>query len=112
MGTPSAVPLASPKLDRISLRTMPLSDSTFGPFDPSPGYGPAVSSGISPEDVDADAVDEDVVVEPVSDLLPHAARPNVVTPRPSARSTCRRPIKVPRSKPRPWSTTSSSGLAR
>ena len=34
-------------LDRMSLRTTPRSVSTFGPFVPSPGYGPAVSSGIS-----------------------------------------------------------------
>src|SRR6476619_3489441 len=31
----------------MSSRTMPLWVSTFGPFEPSPGYGPAVSSGIS-----------------------------------------------------------------
>ena len=32
---------------------MPDSVRTFGPFDPSPGNGPAVSSGISPADVAA-----------------------------------------------------------
>jgi hypothetical protein len=37
IGTPSAVPLALPKLDRMSLRTMPLCSSTSGPFEPSPG---------------------------------------------------------------------------
>src|SRR5664279_6659610 len=37
IGTPSAVPLDSPKLDRISLRTMPLCSRTSGPFEPSPG---------------------------------------------------------------------------
>ena len=37
MGTPSAVPLYSPKLERMSWRTMPLCSSTSGPFDPSPG---------------------------------------------------------------------------
>ena len=36
-GTPSAVPLAEPKLDVMSLRTTPLSVSTLGPFEPSPG---------------------------------------------------------------------------
>jgi hypothetical protein len=46
-GTPEATPEAVPKLLVISLRTMPLSVSTFTPFEPSPGYGPAVSSGIS-----------------------------------------------------------------
>ena len=36
-GTPSATPLADPKLDRMSLRTTPSSVSTLTPFDPSPG---------------------------------------------------------------------------
>jgi len=36
-GTPSAVPDALPKLDRMSPRTMPCSASTFGPLVPSPG---------------------------------------------------------------------------
>src|SRR5258706_7306349 len=45
-GTPSATPLRPAKLDRISLRTTPPRFSTFAPFDPSPGYGPCVSSGI------------------------------------------------------------------
>jgi len=45
-GTPLAVPDKPAKLERISLRTTPLRPSTFGPFDPSPGYGPCVSFGI------------------------------------------------------------------
>jgi hypothetical protein len=105
MGAPWAVPLAPPKLLRMSLRTMPLCSSTSGPFEPSPGYGPAVSSGISP---DAAVADDEGVDEPVP--RPHAAKPSAVRPTPNTRSTCRRPIRVPRSKPRPWSTTSSSGL--
>ena len=40
------MPVDEPKLERMSLRTTPLWVSTFGPFEPSPGYGPAVSSGI------------------------------------------------------------------
>jgi hypothetical protein len=47
-GTPSAFVVLDPKLDVMSLRTMPLWVSTFAPLDPSPGYGPDVSSGISP----------------------------------------------------------------
>jgi hypothetical protein len=47
-GTPSAVPV-DPMLERMSLRTMSASMSTFGPLEPSPGYGPAVSSGIGPQ---------------------------------------------------------------
>ncbi len=76
---------------------MPDSVRTFGPFDPSPGNGPAVSSGISPADVAALDVE-----------VPQAAAPIATTPRPSARSSCLRP-SVARSKPNPWSTTSSCG---
>jgi len=36
-GTPSAVVVDEPKLERMSLRTMPESSSTLGPFEPSPG---------------------------------------------------------------------------
>ena len=36
-GTPSALPVAPPKLLVMSLRTTPLSASTSGPFEPSPG---------------------------------------------------------------------------
>ena len=36
-GTPWAAPEAVPKLLVMSLRTIPLSVSTFTPFDPSPG---------------------------------------------------------------------------
>ncbi|XWX57561.1 hypothetical protein ABUV78_00692 [Clavibacter nebraskensis] len=47
MGTSAAVVPPS-RLERMSLRTMPERSRTSGPLDPSPGYGPAVSSGISP----------------------------------------------------------------
>jgi hypothetical protein len=46
-GIPSAVPERPAKLERISLRTTSASLSTSGPFDPSPGYGPAVSPGMT-----------------------------------------------------------------
>ena len=36
-----------PKLERMSLRTTPLWLRTSGPFEPSPGNGPAVSSGMT-----------------------------------------------------------------
>src|ERR687897_3118384 len=36
-GTPSATPDAEPKLGRMSRRTMPLSVSTLGPLERSPG---------------------------------------------------------------------------
>src|SRR5207342_3194961 len=46
-GTPAAVPEYSPKLERMSARTTPLWPRTSGPFEPSPGNGPAVSSGMT-----------------------------------------------------------------
>src|SRR3954454_9762150 len=77
MGTPSAVPLDPPKLDRMSRRTMPLCSSTSGPLEPSPGNGPAVSSGISPG---AGVADDDAADDAADDVgLPvptaQAARP-------------------------------------
>ena len=36
-GTPPALVVDDPKLEVMSLRTIPLSSKTFGPFDPSPG---------------------------------------------------------------------------
>src|SRR5438093_5088603 len=46
-GTPLARVVDEPKLDRMSARTTPLWLSTSGPFVPSPGNGPAVSSGMA-----------------------------------------------------------------
>ena len=46
-GTPGATVVDEPKLERMSERTTPLSASRSGPLEPSPGNGPAVSSGIS-----------------------------------------------------------------
>src|ERR1700757_436418 len=43
-GTPSATPEYGPKLGRMSPRTTPESVRTFGPLEPSPGNGPAVSA--------------------------------------------------------------------
>src|SRR5689334_24284907 len=76
-GTPFATPLAEPMLDRMSPRTTPSSVRTLGPFDPSPGNGPSVSSGIFEQlesvpaasvvavvDVDAPFVVAAVVVDP------------------------------------------------
>ena len=40
---------------------------------------------------------------------PQAASPKAEAPRPKTVSTFRRFIRVPMSKPSPWSTTSSSG---
>src|SRR5689334_18622708 len=86
VGTPSAVPDDDPKLDRMSLRTTPSSPSTSTPFDPSPGYGPAVSSGITPVAVVADDEDDcdppfdadvDVVLDPLD--VAFDAQPAIAT---------------------------------
>ena len=61
-GTPSATVVDEPKLERMSLRTMPESSSTLTPFEPSPGYGPPVSSGTSSTGPDAAAVGLGVAV--------------------------------------------------
>ena len=68
VGTPAATVVEVPKLDVMSLRTMPLSVSTFGPFDPSPGYGPAVSSLIGVHDA-VDAVSAAAVVAVVAEAM-------------------------------------------
>ncbi len=41
-----ATPVIDPKLEVTSLRTIPLCVRTLGPFEPSPGKGPAVSVGM------------------------------------------------------------------
>src|SRR5215207_2626797 len=61
-GTPSTVPLMPSKLEVMSLRTTPFSASTSGPFEPSPGNGPPVSSGNAEHEVTVDAAEPAVVV--------------------------------------------------
>jgi hypothetical protein len=94
-GTPTATPFALPKLDVMSRRTTPAWVSTSGPFDPSPGYGPAVSSGIVEQVVDApkvvDVADAPLVVAVAAEPPPPVEQPAAATPRPpSTRSACRR----------------------
>jgi hypothetical protein len=108
-------------LERMSLRTTPSMVNTFGPFVPSPGYGPPVSSGIGSRlpvaavvaavDDDEAAVDEDeVAVEPVVagvvepvpaaddelvddfESLPHAAR-RALAPMPARALSAVRRLK-------------------
>jgi hypothetical protein len=82
----------------MSRRTIPLSVRTFGPFEPLPGYGPAVSSGIGSvvapatavvglEDDDAELLD-DVAAESELDepLDPHAL---AIATTPAAPIHCR-----------------------
>ncbi len=100
-GTPSATVVDEPKLERMSLRTMPESSSTFTPFEPSPGYGPPVSSGTSLTGPDAAAVGVGVAValgvvvvavalaDGVVSGAAHAAS-RAVTPMPPKRPSARR----------------------
>src|SRR6187551_1202173 len=102
-GTPLATVVDDPKLDVMSLRTMPLSVSTFGPLEPSPGNGPAVSSGISmhsaaavesvvvePDDVVG--VDPSVVVDPAAGVVPSCTEQptSAVAPTPASSVSARR----------------------
>src|SRR4051812_10141591 len=101
-GTPSAVPENEPKLDRMSWRTTPLWVSTSGPFDPSPGYGPAVSSGVSVRDAVSvtPAVDDDVA--PALEDVPEwqaVARPTTPAPPRRRRAWRRSSGCMPRFQP-------------
>ena len=107
-GTPSAVPDEPPKLVVMSLRTTPLSVSTSGPLVPSPGNGPAVSSGMTgahASPVAADAGDDAAAdAAEVADEVPGAHAATAKTPaRPISWSTLRRSISVATSACRPWS---------
>ena len=72
VGTPVATVVDEPKLDVMSLRTMPLSARTFGPLEPSPGYGPAVSSLIGSQ-VAADPVSAAAAVSATAALVADVA---------------------------------------
>src|SRR5262245_41912872 len=90
-GMPSAVPLRPTKLERMSLRTTPVWFSTLGPFEPSPGYGPAVSSGILLQ------APWGVVSSPVlASLQPSSwSAPKVAPKRAAARKRTRRSVATP-----------------
>src|SRR5689334_22611126 len=97
-GTPAAVPLMPAKLDRISLRTTPLDVSTFGPFDPSPGYGPSVSCGTRAHvAVDVTGVVAVVVVVVDAVVVVVADGEVGVSPQPT---NCSAPIAAPNRAPR------------
>jgi hypothetical protein len=88
-GTPSAVPAYDPKLDRMSLRTTPDSTRTFGPFDPSPGYGPAVSDAAAVVQAGASnarSIDVAAAVVPPAGTR-HKHTPSTVLRRPQHRPT-------------------------
>src|SRR2546426_7440656 len=106
-GTPWAMPDADPKLDRMSLRTTPLWVRTSGPFDPSPGYGPPVSSGIVSQPAALAVVGLPVAVADADDeeLWPgpqptSANRPALRPAYPMSLSIRRRSSRVSRSKAR------------
>lgn len=98
-GTPRAVPPADrPKLRVMSLRTTPLSFSTFTPFEPSPGKGPAVSSGISAHadaggeaEGGADADGFPSAVQPTSGTSPAPAISRIILRRASTGRSWARP---------------------
>src|SRR5918999_4403355 len=80
VGTPSATPEALPKLFVMSPRTTPLSVRTLGPLDPSPGNGPAVSSGISDVVSPDDSVsEEDVAVADAPEVVSPSEPPQAAT---------------------------------
>ena len=81
--TPSAVPERPAKLERMSLRTTPVWLRTLAPLEPSPGYGPAVSSGIllhEPLPVPVSVPVSSMVSASVASLHPNRTR----TPAPCA----------------------------
>ena len=114
-GTPVAVPENSPKLERMSLRTTPLSVSTSGPLEPSPGNGPAVSSGMTAQVAPVVAAAPTLAVGLATADGAQAANATTPALKPAYPKSCsarRRSMSVSMSKRRPWSLTSSSGLAR
>jgi hypothetical protein len=91
-GTPSAVVVEDLKLERMSLRTIPESSSTLGPFDPSPGKGPAVSSGTSARSPPAD---EEEVVAPEPEPVPPAEPPDPDPPQAASSAAALSPPNGP-----------------
>src|SRR5207244_9516934 len=87
IGTPPATVVEVPKLDLISVRTTPLWVRMSGPFEPSPGKGPAVSSGMTSQfAAEAALVDDDAAELDGTTELRRApwAQPTIVN-RPAAR---------------------------
>jgi len=91
----------------MSRRTIPESSRTFTPFEPSPGYGPAVSSGTSSTSPDADdeadavgmgarepAAADEGELEASASTAPHAARREVSATPPKMPRARRRPTIV------------------
>ena len=117
-GTPAAVPEYAPKLERMSARTTPLWLSTSGPFEPSPGNGPAVSSGMTAQsaaaalaaaeaaavadaDADDDAAEDDAPADGAQPASTTSPAPSPVNPM--SLSIRRRSSSVSTSNARPWS---------
>jgi hypothetical protein len=121
-GTPAATPDAVPKLDRMSFLMTPVCARTSGPFDPSPGKGPAVSSGIGSQLAAEPVVAVDPVVLPAvpaalaaelnraPGVQPKIVNTPAATPAlPMSLMTWRRSIRVVRSNASPWSKMASFG---
>jgi hypothetical protein len=117
-GIPAATVDDEPKLDRMSWRTTPVCERTSGPFDPSAGNGPAVSSGMMAHDASPEvAVDRGAAV--AADELgladPLGAQPMIVN-SPALTPPSPRSLSIPRlsrvamsnTRPRSWSSGARS----
>ena len=107
MGTPSTDPFPSTEFFR-SRRSIPVSSKTSGPFEPSPGYGPAVSVFISVRELLLADVVLSVLAVPFAPApvfwvpeAPHAAKAVAPAPTPKTPSSRRRLNTVPMSNARP-----------
>jgi hypothetical protein len=109
-GMPSATPSAEPKLFVMSRRTTPLSLRTFGPFEPSPGYGPAVSLGMTSQS-ELDVPEEEEPEEDASDAAPESSVEQAATSgtmlAPASSLIMRRRANTGRSWESPLSNSSS-----
>jgi hypothetical protein len=97
----------------MSLRTTPLWLTMSAPFEPSPGCGPAVSSGIVSQSVVAVVVVDASVVS--AEESPQPASPNTPSESPAAptsRTSRPRVTIVSRSNASRWSIGSSGFVSR
>jgi hypothetical protein len=109
---PTATVVEEPNDERMSLRTIPESSSTFTPFDPSAGYGPPVSSGTSSRGADAADVALAVgvavgVAVALAVAVGEASAVLVDTPQAASRLVRATPPKIPSARRR-WMSVCTS----
>jgi len=92
-GTPVAMVVDEPKLERMSLRTTPLSASTSGPFDSSLWNGPAVSSGMTAQLAPTAAVPAALAPAEAPAVAPLGPHPMIVN-NPTFRPAKPRPFRT------------------